>query len=374
MNKRIGILLGLVTLGTIAACGGGSGSGGDGGSGGGVPLSALPAKLADSLCTAYQNCYGPIFALFLNGTDCSAVTLQRIENGSFPLVQDKIDQGKIHYDGSKAQACLDSLGARTCADMLDRDSPECLAALDGTVDLGGACDLDEECKGKALCKSPNGICPGQCASLLVAGQACSQDSDCQDGLQCSTETKLCVLPASDGQSCEYGSPPCGPGLLCLGKDDDKKTSGTCRAPAQAFSGLEGGTCDPTLGQLCQVGLSCVADSYSVLTSTINWLCLATGSYAVGGACKPGFPDACAGENYCKTGSSGLAMLSGTCTAIPASGEACGTGLSQCQPGAACVLGTCQNLAANGVSCTGDAMCYSGKCGTSGGCEANLPCE
>ena len=34
----------------------------------------------------------------------------------------------------------------------------------------------------------------------------------------------------------------------------------------------------------------------------------------------------------------------------------------------------QNLAQNGVSCTGDAMCYSEKCGTSGGCEANLPCK
>jgi hypothetical protein len=355
----------------------GSGVGMDGGGGGGssgIPLSELPGKLADSLCAAYQNCYGPIFAVFLNGADCSAVTLQRIQNGSFPQLQGKIDQGKIRYDGSKAQACLDSLSVRTCATMLERDSPECLAALDGTVDIGGACDLDEDCKGKALCKSSSGTCPGQCTSLLVAGQACAQDSDCQDGLQCSTETKLCVLPAGNDQPCEYGSPPCGPGLLCLGKDDTNKKSGTCSSAAQAFSGVAGGACDPTLGQLCQVGLSCVADSYSVAAGTINWQCLATGSYAAGGACKPGLPDACTAGNYCKTGSTGLAVLSGTCAAIPGSGESCATGLTQCRPGAACVSGTCQNLAANGVSCTGDAMCYSGKCGTGGGCEANVPCK
>jgi hypothetical protein len=120
MQRRNGILLGLVALGLFAGCGGGGGmgnggsmdgGGGLGGSGGsgGIPLSALPGKLADSLCAAYQNCYGPIFAVFLNGADCSTVTLQRIQNGSFPLLQGKIDQGKIRYDGSKAQACLDSL-------------------------------------------------------------------------------------------------------------------------------------------------------------------------------------------------------------------------------------------------------------------------
>ena len=98
-----------------------------------------------------------------------------------------------------------------------------------------------------------------------------------------------------------------------------------------------------------------------------------GSYAAGDACKPGFPEACASGNYCKTGT-GLLAITGTCTPIPAAGEACGSSLSQCLPNAACVSGTCQNLAQNGVSCTGDAMCYSERCGSSGGCEANLPCR
>jgi len=365
MQERNWTASGLVLLAALAACGGGDGAS--------VPLADLPPKLADSLCKAYQNCYGDIFALFLGGTDCVAVTEKRINNGTFPLLQGKIDQGKVHYDGGKVQACLDSYGARTCAQMLERDSPECLAALDGTVTLGGACDLDDECKGQALCKSSNATCPGQCTSLLVAGQACAKDGDCQSGLQCSTETQLCVQPVGADEPCENGSPPCGPGLLCLGKDDAKKTPGTCRTTAQAFVGIEGGSCDPALGLLCKTGLACVADSVTITPLAINWLCMRAGSYAANAACKPGFPDACASGNYCKVGT-GLLALTGTCTTIPAAGEACGTGLSQCQPSAVCVLGVCQNLTQNGVSCTGDAMCYSEKCGASGGCEAKLPCK
>jgi hypothetical protein len=343
----------------------------DGGGGPSIPLADLPPKLAAIMCTTYQSCVGPVFELFMNGTDCVSLTEQRIRNGTFALLQSQIDSGKVSYDPFKAQACLDSLSARTCAQLLDRDSDVCLAALDGTVELGGACTLDEDCKGKALCKSTTGTCPGQCAPLLAAGQACSQDSNCQDGLQCSSETKLCVQPAGAGQKCEFGSPPCAPGLFCLGKDDGKKTPGTCKPPQEAFVSASGSACNVMEGQLCQNGSSCVADSFSVATVSIDWLCVPSGTYAAGADCKPGFPDACASGTYCKTG---LTLLSGTCTTVPGAGQACAGSAPQCQPGAVCVSGTCQSFAANGVSCTGDAMCYSEHCGPSGGCEARLPCK
>jgi len=381
MRSKECVLAGLLALGLGGACGGNSSGGpsGDGGprndSGGpSLPLADLPPKLAQAMCAAFQNCYGPLFDLFLNGVDCVAVTEQRIRNSAFPLFQGEIDQGRIVYDGTKAQACLDELLARTCATMLDRDSDACLAALDGTVALGGACTLDEDCKGQAICKSSSGTCPGQCVPLLVAGQPCDQDSDCQSGLQCSSETKLCVVPATDGQPCEYTAPPCGPGLLCLGKDDTKKTPGTCRTIAAALSVPAGAACDATNSTLCQPGSSCIADGFDLASVSISWLCVPTGSYPPGGSCKPGFPEACASGYYCQTGS-GLAVLTGTCAVSPAAGQPCAGSINtQCQPGVVCVYGTCQNLAANGVSCTGDAMCYSEKCGTSGGCEAKLPCK
>jgi hypothetical protein len=157
----------------------------------------------------------------------------------------------------------------------------------------------------------------------------------------------------------------------MGKDDANQTSGTCRSPEQVFAADENGACDPVAGQLCKVGLACVADSY---TTAVVWKCVQAGSYAAGGACKPGFPDACAASNYCLPGGSGLAALSGTCTSIPSAGAPCSTGFgSECQPNAVCVNGTCQDFAANGVSCTGDAMCYSENC-ASGVCQAELPCD
>jgi hypothetical protein len=346
----------------------------DGSSGGAsVPLADLPPKLADVLCTTYENCFGPLFAWFTNGSDCVTITEQRVRNGTFALLQREIDAGKASYDPSKVQACLDSLRARTCAQLLERDSEACLAALDGKVELGGDCTLDEDCKGKAICRSVSGTCPGQCAPLLAAGQACTQDSDCQDGLQCSSETKLCVQPVGEGQSCENGAPPCGPGLLCLGKDDSKKTPGTCKLPSAAFASASGSACDPTAGQLCQLDSACVAESVSLATVSISWVCMPNGTYAAGADCKPGFPDACASGTYCKTGT-GLAALSGTCTSLPPVGQPCASGIYSCQSGAVCAAGTCQNYAANGVSCTGDAMCYSGYCGPSKGCEARLPCK
>ena len=379
MRARHYSLAWIAIAGLAIGCGdsgssaGGTSDGANPGGGPSVSLADLPPKLADALCTEYQNCYGPIFSLFMNGSDCVSVTEPRIRNSTFALLQGEIDAGKVTYDPSKIQACLDSLRAGSCAQMLERDSPVCLAALDGTVELGGACTFNEDCQGKALCKSSSGTCPGQCAPLLAAGQACTQDSDCQDGLQCSSETSLCVQPASDGQACEYGSPPCGPGLLCMGKDDSKKTSGICKTPTETFSAANGSACDPTVGLLCQIGSACVADSYSLTPISIQWLCVPAGSYAAGAACKPGLPDACAGGSYCQTGP-GIGALSGTCTSLPAAGQACASGLIQCQPGAVCVSSLCQNLAANGVSCTGDGACYSGHCGTSGGCETRLPCK
>jgi hypothetical protein len=344
--------------------------------GSGIAFEQLPAKYAAAACAAYEKCLGPIFSLFLNGADCAELTAKRLDNGTFALMENKIELGTVVYDPSKAQACLDAVSNLSCSGMLKREQPECAAALDGTVALGGECDLDEECKGSALCQSSSGTCPGECVGLLSQGQACAADADCDDGLQCSEETKLCVLPAVVGDPCENGSPPCGPGLLCLGKGDDvvPKTPGICRDAKAALSAAEGEACDPVAGVLCKSGVSCIADRYDATAAKVVWQCVKTGSYLTGAACKPGVPDACSSGNYCKTGT-GLLALTGICTAIPDALQACGTGFgAQCKPGAVCVAGSCQNYANNGVSCTGDAMCYSEYCGTTGGCEPRVPCK
>ncbi|MGC4070620.1 MAG: hypothetical protein QM784_39310 [Polyangiaceae bacterium] len=304
------------------------------------------------------------------------MTTRRFENGTFALIENKIEDGTIFYHSARAQACIDAVSRLGCEGLLERDQPECLDALDGKVELGGDCDLDEECAGSALCQSSGGTCPGKCVGLLKQGQSCGADGDCDDGLQCSKETKLCVMPAGKGESCENGSPPCGPGLLCLGKGDDgfPKTPGICRDATDALSGSEGTACDPGAGLLCKAGLSCVAQSYEAANAKVAWQCVKSGSYLTGESCKPGVPDPCSSGNYCKTGT-GLLALTGTCTAIPDALQPCGTGFgAQCKAGAVCVSGICQEFADNGVSCTGDDMCYSEYCGKTGGCEPRVPCK
>jgi hypothetical protein len=340
----------------------------------GIALAELPEQYAAAACVAWQNCYGSIFSLFLNGMDCTTVTAKRFENGTFPLIEAGVDQGTITYDGGQAPACLDALKKLDCGQLLERDQPECLRALDGTVALGGACDLNEQCRGSAICQATDATCPGKCVTLRTAGQACAADGDCADGLQCSKVTHSCVKPAALGEPCQNGAPPCGPGLLCLGNDDEAKTPGTCRSAVDSLSAPEGAACDLFAGILCQPGVSCTGDHLDVAAGKVAWLCVKTGSFAAGEACKPGFPDACASGYYCKTGT-GLLALQGICTAIPNVKEPCGTGFgAQCKTGAVCVNGTCEAYATNGVDCTGDDACFSEYCGTSGGCEPRLPCH
>lgn len=340
----------------------------------GMPFDEVPTAIASAACEAYEACYGAVFELFLNGSDCTELTTKRLENGSFGEVGAAIERGTVRYDGTKVGDCLNAMRGQSCAEILERDKPECREALDGLVRLGGDCELNEECEGDAICDASAETCPGQCAARRNAGQTCSFDDECVDGLVCSEETELCVAPASEGDACEFGAPPCGPGLLCLGQDEVGKRSGTCRNVEQAMRVKAGEACSVLDGTLCEVGNACVADQIDLTSLSISWLCVKMGTYNAGATCKPGFPDACAEGFYCKRDAAG-SVLDGVCTAVPDAKEPCGTGFSrQCKTGATCVTGICQNYADNGNGCTGDAMCYSEYCGSSGGCEPQLPCE
>ena len=139
-----------ILTGLCLACSGSNGtsdarpaSNDSSGSAGAIAFDALPAKYAAAACTAYQNCSGPILvSLFLNGADCASSIAPQLENGAFALMQQKIAAGTIRYDGNKAQACLDALSKLSCDGLLQRDQPECLAALDGLVAQDGDCDLN----------------------------------------------------------------------------------------------------------------------------------------------------------------------------------------------------------------------------------------
>ena len=357
-------------VGVFAACGS-SEAGFEGDGSQGIPLDALPVKYAAAFCTAYDRCFGQLLGVFRPGEDCAETTTTPISE-ELPLLEEAVDAKRVTYDGTKMQACLDDIAARNCAGLLERESAECMAAIDGTVANGGDCSLDAECAGEAYCNSQDS-CPGVCARLESAGGRCRSDSECASGLVCFGQTNRCVAPAGSGELCKQGEPDCAPGYVCLGEDGPAKSPGNCVALDDAFSVKLGQSCDLDT-ELCEIGSSC--EVQTVLPQVTTECAAKVGS---GAACKVAIPDECPDDEYCLIPLL-PPTLDGTCEPKPEAGQPCGGAgydpartPSICAPYARCDDGVCRDLAHLGESCNVDATCYSGRC-TGGACIASTGCD
>lgn len=360
-------IAGLGALGVaFIVAGGCGGSSDDGGGGGSIAPSELPALLAQAYCQALESCFGIIFDEFLPaGEDCVERTQKSLENGELSTLEQAIADGKVKYDGGKVQACLNEIAQSGCAFFTDRDIAACVAAVDGTVDQGGDCSSGSECKSPYFCQA-SGACPGTCAPRLGAGEACEADGNCQDGLVCREDTGVCAQPAAAGQSCEGASgPPCSPGMLCVGQNQQTGAPGTCQTQAELFVTDLGGDCNPLTGPLCKSGLSCGVESASASGAVFKCMEPSTGS-----SCVLAFPDMCPGEQYCDAPDQ---EFQGTCTALPGDGEPCADTAAECAAYARCENGTCRSLKDNGGSCQTADSCYSGAC-VGGQCVIDTPCN
>jgi hypothetical protein len=99
---------------------------------------------------------GPLSRYGATEAECR-VKLGTLAPGTLDLLQASIDAGRITYRPADAQACLDALDTRTCAQLLGTDyfpwPAPCESMIEGTVPGGGACTLDEDCTGGATCTS-----------------------------------------------------------------------------------------------------------------------------------------------------------------------------------------------------------------------------
>jgi hypothetical protein len=362
-----------LVFGLAAACGGGSNGGGEDAAGGagdgaaGIPLAEVPARYAAAVCEVYTSCLGELLALFRPGEDCEKNTTVQLEEELAGL-QARVDAGRIEYDGTKLQTCLDDVAATGCELLNERAPESCKAALRGTVAEAGDCQLDEECAGLMYCKI-EGSCPGQCTLLEQAGGPCTGNSDCVSGLSCG-ETGRCVAPAEPGESCKGGEPDCSPGYVCLGNDDDANMPGTCKEIESTFSAMDGDDCSLD-AKLCAAGYVCQITRVDPVGGT----CAA--KVGSGDACKAAFPDQCPDDEFCKLNGNPLTPFDGTCTSKPEAGEACGKGLAPepniCAPYARCDDGVCREIAHLGEKCTVNATCYSEHC-VGGACVAANSCK
>jgi hypothetical protein len=351
------------------ALGSGCGSDDSGGSAASVPLAEVPAKFAEAACAALDDCYGTEAKWLLGGEDC-VTNVSDQHDDSLQTIESGIDSGKVKYSGDKIEACLAEVRAQGCDFGIAIESEVCRAAIDGTVELGGDCQNDLECVGESYCKS-GAACPGVCTAREAVGANCEEDGQCATGLACAVDTKRCYEPSGAGDLCGGSEgKACGPGLFCVGQDEQSGQAGNCRVLGELLTAASGASCDIQAGPFCASGVSCSIQSFDGTNAVME--CVA--EVASGAACKIAFPDMCPDGEFCDVPEG---VLDGTCKVMPAAGQACAiapfdTEPSLCAPYTRCEAGTCKARQPSGASCQIDAVCLSESC-VAGKCAADGAC-
>jgi hypothetical protein len=242
-------------------------------------------------------------------------------------------------------ACLDAiasiggvvtLAVRTCAADAECADFQCVAKA-GT---GQPCD-ERTCLDGLRCDFAQET--PVCALLGDAGDPCSDDEYCAEGLACSPALS-CAIPVLDNANCVAASD------ACVG------TCSTCRSttPGGAATtcqdrGIAGDGC--AVIDDCRAGFVCDA---------------AAGACVAGGVAG----DACSDSEECAAGS--VCAVSGTCVARPALGEPCDPNVTEeCAEGS-CAAGQCR-AGGSGEPCDDDGDCVDGLlCTAAGQVCANAP--
>lgn len=324
--------------------------------GGPVAIEDVPRQLATTTCDKLDTCfaaYAGIFDVFLG--DCDAQLEGQFADVALPRWQMAISMGTLVYHDDLFGSCLSQIRALGCSDLQSGRMPAaCEAAIEGTVALGGACNIDEECAGAAYCNF-TGSCPGACTMLAGEGMACDADDHCASGTICQGST--CARTAAHGAACGGGTAPeCEAGLLCIGEDTSTMRTGTCRTSSEVFTVAEGGTCNFDTGLLCAGGLSC-----AVMGSGTSAMLTCQRSVGSGAACSFGIPDQCPNGEYCNADTS-MMRFTGNCVRLPGEGLPCADRLfSDCASGLSCRSGTCRRTQRIGGACMTGSDCYSGNC-------------
>ena len=204
-----------------------------------------------------------------------------------------------------------------------------------------------DCQSTLFCKTPGPqTIDGVCVPKSGAGQACSKEQECEDGLFCKAGTCTVYLP--DGAPCMPGGDPCA-AYYCV--------NGTCGTPQMGLH--EGDDC--SVSTLCRDGLICDQGVCKIMQYVPE-----------GGACSLGGADLCAPDQICDN----LECPPGPCEKplhclpAPQDGAPCGSYL-QCADGFECVgfsiqdgeRGACVKLGGLGepCPCNEDLLCQGGSC-------------
>lgn len=337
-----------------------------------VAIEDVPEQQSDTLCALVGDCVPEDLASVfgLGRVNCETYVTGQYEAG-LDSVQVLIDRGTILYDGAAAARCFSDMRALGCELTISAEPESCRDIFVGTVEIGGACSIDDECAGEAYCLSA--LCPaeaGTCTARQASGTACTGDEQCESGLVC--EDDVCRVPTNtSGGPCGGDSDlDCPLDQYCLG--EDATTRGTCTPWASVLTIAAGQPCDPTMEDFCQEGLSCVVTAVDPTTFMPTWECRAR--VGAGAACGDGFPGQCPDTHFC-TANPLAGTFEGTCDALPVAGEGCHQDENEpaCAPGLTCNVSlNCVVPVDNGGTCSDNSDCFSRRC-VSGTCEPAEVC-
>jgi hypothetical protein len=239
------------------------------------------------------------------------------------------------------EGCAQAIPGWACGDFIDNLNPPsaCLQPTGAAPDTS-PCAFPGQCMSGFCAMDLNAQC-GACGAAPLAGADCSHLANCGQGLTCTRDTNVCVVPAAMGKPCGKGV-PCAFELDCVGSTST--AMGTCQ-PAGTTAGTK---CDPmrasAAGCAGAVGLYCDATSMQ---------CAAFMQVAAGQPCGAldGGRVECLAAARCLGGGDGGGVS--TCLAPAAEGSPC--------------------MTANGPGCLGPDRCIvtTTDGGTSGTCGQTL---
>ncbi len=168
----------------------------------------------------------------------------------------KLGAGHLTFDADAAQACLGLIETFSCGNFTSKDwvdlNRQCLSAMKGNIPVGGTgCTSSIECEQPARCDMSGGGATGTCVAHLQSGDACTDNSQCGDGLTggpryCSNietwpfaASGVCQDQKLGGQECHGMPQEC---LTQLCEPDDTSSTGLRCAEAATFTAPY--TCTP----------------------------------------------------------------------------------------------------------------------------------
>jgi hypothetical protein len=321
---------------------------------------------AVGICAALEACQGvELLSQSMGGQSCASRIGGVFANRNMVYFADAVEAGRVILRPEDVSSCMEDLAATGCDVKSSRWRQVCGAAVEGTVDVGGECAIDEECGDDSFCDrgSDGTTCPGECVSLKAETDSCTSSEQCQEGLVCFGGT--CEVPLISGEDCSGAADLCRTGLICL--------DGTCEPQESVYGADEDEPCDPFADELCRVD----GDEPLVCVEQESGSALCRTRVFSDGTCRRSVPSQCPEDQYCDAEPN----QEGTCRDLPGLYEECRPESKErrCAPGLVCDTyqssgEACVYIKDNGGTCEGDASCYSGSCGDDLSCAAPPACD